>query len=92
MNFMGALAGLGLGLGLVFLLEYRDTTFRAEGDVVIALALPVLAMVPAIETKKESQLRLRRRLVVSAASVVFAVVVMAAAAVWKLDLIERWVR
>ena len=91
LNFMGALAGLGLGLGLVFLLEYRDTTFRAEADIVVALALPVLAMVPAIETKKESQLRMRRRLVVSVASVAVAVVIMAAA-VWKLQLIERWVR
>ncbi len=91
LNLMGAVAGLGLGLGLVFLLEYRDTTFKSEGDIVIALALPVLAMVPAIETKNESRVRLRRRLVVSTASVAFAIVVMAAA-VWKLHLIERWVR
>ncbi len=44
---MGAVAGLGLGLGLVALLEYRDATYKTDDDVVMALALPVLAMIPA---------------------------------------------
>jgi polysaccharide chain length determinant protein (PEP-CTERM system associated) len=47
---MGGLGGgLALGLGIAFLLESRDTSFRTERDVEFALRLPVLAMVPSIE-------------------------------------------
>src|SRR5208282_2016112 len=38
--------GLAFGLGLAFLLEMKDTSFKTEGDVEFALRLPVLAMVP----------------------------------------------
>ena len=47
---LGGLAGgLALGIGIAFLLESRDTSFRTERDVEFALRLPVLAMVPSIE-------------------------------------------
>ena len=47
---LGGLAGgLALGVGLAFVLESRDTSFRTERDVEFALKLPVLAMVPSIE-------------------------------------------
>jgi polysaccharide chain length determinant protein (PEP-CTERM system associated) len=46
---LGGLAGgLGMGLGLMFLLEIRDTSLRTERDIEFSLRLPVLAMVPAI--------------------------------------------
>jgi polysaccharide chain length determinant protein (PEP-CTERM system associated) len=46
---LGGLAGgLGLGVGLAFLLEMRDTSMRTERDVEFVLRLPVLAMVPEI--------------------------------------------
>jgi uncharacterized protein involved in exopolysaccharide biosynthesis len=91
MNLMGAVAGLAFGVALAFLLEWRDTSLKSEGDVITALALPVLALVPAIETKKETLVRRRRRLVFTAAA--FAVVLCGAAvAFWKLPLIEQWVR
>ncbi len=45
----GFVGGLGLGLGLAYVLELQDTSFRTESDVEVALRLPVLAMIPAIE-------------------------------------------
>ena len=41
-------AGLGIGGGLVFLLEYLDSSFRKPDDIESHLDLPVLATVPAI--------------------------------------------
>jgi len=47
---LGGLAGgFALGVGIAFFLESQDTSFRTERDVEVALRLPVLAMVPAIE-------------------------------------------
>ena len=41
----GAVGGLVLGLALIGLLEYRDSSFKSEDDVMRVLSLPVLAMV-----------------------------------------------
>lgn len=41
--------GLGLGLAIAFLMDMKDTSFKTERDVELALRLPVLAMVPSIE-------------------------------------------
>jgi uncharacterized protein involved in exopolysaccharide biosynthesis len=87
---MGAVIGLGIGLALVGLLEYRDSTLKTEPDVVASLALPVLALIPAMVTRAEERSRTRRRrLVALGSAAVFAVV--AGAAAWKLELFERWV-
>ncbi len=59
MNLMGALFGLGLGLGLAALLEYRDTSLRTDEDVVTAVALPVLAVIPIMITTAEQRRRTR---------------------------------
>ena len=40
--------GLVLGLLLVAALEYRDTSFKTEEDVMRVLSLPVLALVPVL--------------------------------------------
>ena len=45
----GSVIGLALGLGIAFFLEMRDTSLRTERDVELALHLPLLAMIPAIE-------------------------------------------
>jgi hypothetical protein len=82
LNLMGALAGLGLGLALAALIEYRDTTLRTDDDVAVTIALPVLAMIPMMVTSAEQRQRLRARwLVVASAATV--VVLGTAAVLWK---------
>jgi len=41
-------AGLGIGAGIVFLLEYKDTSFRRFEEVESYLGLPVITMIPKI--------------------------------------------
>jgi uncharacterized protein involved in exopolysaccharide biosynthesis len=83
MNLMGILAGLGLGLGLAALLEYKDTTLRNEDDVLVTLSVPVLAMVPEITTGPGKRRGRKRRLALSA-GVLLAGLLLGAALVWRL--------
>jgi hypothetical protein len=53
--------GVGLGLALVLLLEWRDTSLKTDEDVKVALALPVLALIPVMRTQAdERRARLKR--------------------------------
>jgi len=45
----GLVGGLGIGVGLVFLLEFRDASLRTERDVEFVMKFPVLAVIPAVE-------------------------------------------
>ncbi len=84
---LGAFLGLSLGVGLVAFLEYRDTTLKTDEDVLIALALPVLALVPTMRTAEELQRLRRRHLLVSLTSAVTVVASVAAIFfIWKLKL------
>jgi polysaccharide chain length determinant protein (PEP-CTERM system associated) len=91
LNIMGALAGLALGLALLALIEYRDTTFRTEDDFTVSLALPVLAVIPAMIARSDRQRTKKRRLVTVSASL-FAAASAVAVIVWKIDDIANWVR
>jgi polysaccharide chain length determinant protein (PEP-CTERM system associated) len=84
-TMMGAMAGLGLGAFVVALLEYRDRSFRTESDVVSALALPVVAVVPAMVTSRERRRQSRRRWMLSATGLA-TVIVGTAVLVWKFGL------
>lgn len=85
LGLLGAAFGLALGLALAAILEYFDTSMRTENDVLVALALPVLALVPHVAGEGERRQRRRRRLVwgLTAAT---TVVTAAAGAVWMLRL------
>jgi len=81
---LGAAAGLGLALGLTALLEYRESSFRTEEDITTALALPVLALIPRMDTASErARLRRRRRLASVAALVVAMTIAGAALIAWR---------
>ena len=60
LNLMGLLAGLGLSLAVVAFLEYRDTTLTTDDDVVVSLALPVLAVIPAMTTASDRRRIMRQ--------------------------------
>jgi uncharacterized protein involved in exopolysaccharide biosynthesis len=81
MNLMGSLAGLGVGLALLGLLEYRDTSLKGEEDVAVSLGLPVVALVPVLRTSLERQKSRRRRILSLAALTVLTSV---AGLVWTL--------
>jgi polysaccharide chain length determinant protein (PEP-CTERM system associated) len=89
-NLVGAALGLALGLALAGLLEYRDTSLRSDDDVLSTLALPVLALIPRMETSMERRRSRRRRLLRSVAAAGL-VAVGAAAAAWRfLGLFSNW--
>ena len=83
-NLTGTLAGLGLGLLLVGLVQYRDSTLRSEADLRGAIDLPVLVLVPFVTTAADLRRQGRRRWIVSAAAV--GVFVATGALVWFLQL------
>lgn len=60
-NLMGMAAGLSLGLALVALLEYRDSTYKTDDELMSVLSLPVLAVVPRMQSDQERRKSLKRR-------------------------------
>jgi polysaccharide chain length determinant protein (PEP-CTERM system associated) len=86
LHFLGALAGLAFGLVLAGLIEYRDTAVRSEEDVVSAIALPVLALVPSMISERD-RVRQRRQRVVAVCATTALVLVCAAVFVWRTGLL-----
>jgi len=94
-NLMGALAGLGLGLGLVGFLEYRDNALRTEEDVLLVLSLPVLAAIPFIETSRDRARQRRRRMIgLAGAAAVALLIAGSAIVVWAVGVqrVTSWFR
>jgi hypothetical protein len=69
-NAIGAALGLFVGLALVALLELRDSSFRTEAEIATLLTLPVLALIPVVETPADVTARSRRRVLASVAGLV----------------------
>jgi polysaccharide chain length determinant protein (PEP-CTERM system associated) len=70
----GAGGGLAIGLLLVGLLEYRDSSFKGEDDVVRLCQLPVLAMVPLMMSGAERRAAGRRAVIINAAAIVVVLI------------------
>jgi polysaccharide chain length determinant protein (PEP-CTERM system associated) len=88
---IGSLLGLGCGVALAALLEYRDKSLRSDDDVIVALSLPVLARVPTMTTAAERRRQKRFRLML-ASSGALAVVLCVATIAWKFHTIADWIR
>jgi capsular polysaccharide biosynthesis protein len=73
-------AGLGLGAGLVFILENTDTSVRRLDKLEEEIGLPVLATIPRIFTKSDVRWH-RMKMMATAASLVAAFILTAAFAV-----------
>jgi polysaccharide chain length determinant protein (PEP-CTERM system associated) len=88
---IGSLLGLGCGVALAALLEYRDKSLRTDDDVIVALSLPVLARVPTMTTAAERRRQKRLRLMF-ASSGALGVAVCVAMIAWKFNTIADWIR
>jgi polysaccharide chain length determinant protein (PEP-CTERM system associated) len=84
-NLIGSMLGLGIGVALIGLLEYRDSSFKTEQDVVRLLGLPVLALVPMMASEREMRAVRRRKMLVALGAVAMVVSSAAAVLIWKLQ-------
>jgi len=64
LNLLGMVGGLVIGLAIVAFLEYRDASFKTDDEITRILALPVLAVVPLMESDQERTRGFKRRLFV----------------------------
>lgn len=53
--FLAALIGLGVGIGLIFLLEFMDDSIRFPEEVGKSLGVPYLGLVPTAHWKQDSE-------------------------------------
>ena len=83
-NAIGLGLGLLLGFGIAVILELKDRSFRSEADILDVLALPVLALIPQVDTAAERARRFRVRTMLSATGV--AVMGVAAYVFWAMRL------
>ena len=83
-NLIGLFAGMSLGVAIIGLIFFFDTTFHTEADVLDALSLQVLALVPFVVDGAERRRRTRqRRILATVAGVVF---VSAGYVAWSMEL------
>ena len=83
-NAIGIVLGLLIGIGIVGGREFIKSVFHSEADVVGALAMPVLAFVPQVETREAQRSAKRRHKFLRIADVAVALVVVTTIAVFQL--------
>jgi len=81
---LGAFGGMALGLGMVFLIVYRDNSLKTDEDVTGSLGLPVLALVPLMQTVGDRRRLHRRQLLVGGAAAVIVLGLVGGVAWWVL--------
>jgi hypothetical protein len=79
---LGAFGGIALGMAIVFLLVYRDSSLKTDDDVVVSLGIPVLALVPWMQTTVDQRRRRQRRLLLGGATAVLTLALVGGAAWW----------
>jgi polysaccharide chain length determinant protein (PEP-CTERM system associated) len=67
LTLMGLGAGLMVGLALIALLEYKDKSFKVDHEVMRVLSLPVLAVVPMMQSAAERKWAFRKQILVGSA-------------------------
>jgi polysaccharide chain length determinant protein (PEP-CTERM system associated) len=87
LTVMAAGAGLGLALGLLLvgLLEYRDSSFRREEEVHKALSLPVLALIPLMQSDREQRAARWRTWLLDAGSGALLIAAAAVVVLWRMS-------
>jgi uncharacterized protein involved in exopolysaccharide biosynthesis len=73
-NATGAGVGLAIGLALMALLEYRDRSFRTDEDLRGTMGLPVLAVIPVMQSDADRRRALWRGVLMHGALVSVVVV------------------
>ena len=81
---LGTVGSLFLGLALAALIEVRDSTFRTESEITELLTLPVIALVPYVESTADRRWRRGRRVLASGTAIV--AVAIGGYVVWALEL------
>ena len=83
-NLIGTLAGLGLGVVLLGLSWFKDTTMRSESELLAAIDVPVLVVLPYVTTDEDAARQKRRRALILAA--VAATLIVTVGLIWVLRL------
>jgi polysaccharide chain length determinant protein (PEP-CTERM system associated) len=82
----GAAVGLVLGLLVVGVLEYRDSSFRSKVEVLNVLSVPVLASIPIMSSDRERRVATRRGWAMDAGGSAILLAALAVLVFWRLRL------
>jgi polysaccharide chain length determinant protein (PEP-CTERM system associated) len=83
---MGLMLALGSGLGLAFLLEYLDSSFRRSKDIENIAEIPVLVAIPIVSTARELRWKVVKKVgAIGALLSMTSVLLYALFTLWKVE-------